>query len=100
MAGECGHSPRRLDGGERAHPGVASEWVAWPVPHPTPVDAGDGGEVREQLVGVSRTDPVIEPWHVVEHLTPPCSPGTERPDHRCRFDIALQSNGETIFFLI
>jgi hypothetical protein len=67
------------------------------VPQPTSstddlsVHAGDGDEVREQLVGVSRADLVVELRHLVEHPTeikiPLCHPAILPwiVDHASRF---------------
>jgi hypothetical protein len=74
LAGECGHVRTRLDGRHgtsehRQRPRRLTGTAAH-LQHRRPlVQAGDGDEVREQLVGVSRPDPVVELRHLVEHPT-------------------------------
>ena len=71
-AGERGHAGARLDGGHRApERGQRARRLAGAAAHlehrrPL-VHAGDGDEVREQLVGVGRPHPVVELRHLVEH---------------------------------
>jgi hypothetical protein len=74
LASECGHFRARLDGGhrasERCQRACRLAGTAAHLKHRRPfVHAGDGDEVCEQLVGVSRPDPVVELRHLVEHPT-------------------------------
>jgi len=74
LASECGHFHARLDGGHRASERCQRArrltGAAAHLQHRGPfVQASDSDEVHEQPVGVSRSDPVIELRHIVEHPT-------------------------------
>jgi hypothetical protein len=74
LASECGHSRARLDSRDRASERCQrARRLAGTAPYLERrrlfVNAGDGDEIREQLVGISRSDPVVQLRHFVEHST-------------------------------
>jgi hypothetical protein len=74
LASERGHARAGLDGGhrvpERCQRACRLTGTAAHLKHRgPPVHAGDGDEIREQLVRVRRPHAVVELWHLVEHLT-------------------------------